>query len=73
MARIKNIKNKVNEYQKIESEIQNLNELTELTNIEPDEEIAKDIIKSTKTLEQEIEKLEIATLLLENMMLIMLL
>ena len=63
LARIKNIKNKVNEYQKIESEIQNLNELTELTNIEPDEEIAKDIIKSTKTLEQEIEKLEIATLL----------
>ena len=31
--------------------------------MEPDEEIAKDIIKSTKTLEQEIEKLEIATLL----------
>ena len=63
LARIKNIKNKVNEYQKIEGEIQNLNELTELTNIEPDEEIAKDIIKSTKTLEQEIEKLEVATLL----------
>ena len=63
LARIKNIKNKVNEYQKIEGEIQNLKELTELTNIEPDEEIAKDIIKSTKTLEQEIEKLEIATLL----------
>ena len=63
LARIKNIKNKVNEYQKIEGEIQNLNELTELTNMEPDEEIAKDIIKSTKTLEQEIEKLEIATLL----------
>ena len=63
LARIKNIKNKVNEYQKIEGEIQNLNELTELTNMEPDEEIAKDIIKSTKTLEQEIEKLEVATLL----------
>ena len=63
LARIKNIKNKVNEYQKIEGEIQNLKELTELTNIEPDEEIAKDIIKSTKTLEQEIEKLEVATLL----------
>ena len=63
LARIKSIKNKVNEYRKIESEIQNLNELTELTNMEPDEEIAKDIIKSTKTLEKEIEKLEIATLL----------
>ncbi len=63
LARIKSIKNKVNEYKKIENEIQNLNELTELTNMEPDEEIAKDIIKSTKTLEKEIEKLEIATLL----------
>ena len=63
LAKIKNIKNKVNKYKKIESEIQNLNELTELTNMEPDEEIAKDIIKSTKTLEQEVEKLEIATLL----------
>ena len=62
-AKIKRIKNKVNEYKKIENEIQNLNELTELANMEPDEEIAKDIIKSTKTLEQEIEKLEIATLL----------
>lgn len=63
LAKIKSIKNKVNEYRKIENEIQNLNELTELTNVEPDEEIAKDIIKSTKTLEQEIEKLGIATLL----------
>ena len=63
LAKIKSIKNKVNEYRKIENEIQNLNELTELTNVEPDEEIAKDIIKSTKTLEQEVEKLEIATLL----------
>ena len=63
LAKIKSIKNKVNEYRKIENEIQNLNELTELTNMEPDEEIAKDIIKSTKALEQEVEKLEIATLL----------
>lgn len=63
LAKIKSIKNKVNEYRKIDSEIQNLKELTELTNMEPDEEIAKDIIKNTKTLEQEIEKLEIATLL----------
>ena len=63
LAKIKSIKNKVNEYRKIENEIQNLNELTELTNMESDEEIAKDIVKSTKTLEQEVEKLEIATLL----------
>ena len=63
LSKIKGIKNKVNEYRKIEAEIQNLNELTELTNIEPDEELAKEIIKNTKNLEKEIEKLEIATLL----------
>ena len=63
LAKIKSMKNKVNEYRKIESEIQNIKELTELANMEPDEEIAKDIIKSTKNLEQEIEKLKIATLL----------
>ncbi len=63
LSKIKNIKNKVNEYKKIETEIQNLNELTELTNLEPDEELAKEIIKSTKNSEKEIEKLEIATLL----------
>lgn len=63
LGQIKSIKDKVHEYRKIENEIQNLKELTELTNIDPDEEIAKDIIKSTKNLEKDLEKLEIATLL----------
>ena len=63
LSKIKKIKNKVLSYRKIENDIKNLKELTELTNIEPDEEIAKDIIKSTKISEKEIEKLEIATLL----------
>lgn len=63
LGQIKSIKDKVHEYRKIENEIQNLKELTELTNIDPDEEIAKDIIKSTKNLEKNLEKLEIATLL----------
>ena len=66
LSRIKKIKNKVLSYRKIENDIKNLKELTELTNIEPDEEIAKDIIKSTKISEKEIEKLEIATLLSGN-------
>lgn len=66
LAKIKKIKSKVSSYKKIENDIKNLKELTELTNIEPDEEIAKDIIKSTKISEKEIEKLEIATLLSGN-------
>ena len=66
LSRIKKIKSKVLSYRKIENDIKNLKELTELTNIEPDEEIAKDIIKSTKISEKEIEKLEIATLLSGN-------
>ncbi len=66
LSKIKKIKNKVLSYRKIENDIKNLKELTELTNIEPDEEIAKDIIKSTKISEKEIEKLEIATLLSGN-------
>ena len=66
LSKIKKIKNKVLSYRKIENDIKNLKELTELTNIEPDEEIVKDIIKSTKISEKEIEKLEIATLLSGN-------
>ncbi len=63
LAKIKSVKNKVNEYKTIESEIQNLKELTELVNMEPDEEMAKEIIKNTKKTETDVEKFEVATLL----------
>ncbi len=63
LAKIKSVKNKVNEYKTIESEIQNLKELTELVNMEPDEEMAKEIIKNTKKTEADVEKFEVATLL----------
>ena len=63
LAKIKSVKNKVNEYKTIESEIQNLKELTELVNLEPDEEMAKEIIKNTKKTEADVEKFEVATLL----------
>ena len=39
LGKIKNIKRKSNKYQEIENEIKNLKELTELVNIEPDEEV----------------------------------
>ena len=53
LAQIKQLKNKVEQYRKIESEISNLQDLTELANMENDEDVAKDILKSTSNLEQE--------------------
>lgn len=63
LAQIKQIKNKVTKYRKIEQEITNQQELTELANLENDEDVAKDIIKSTTKLEEDIEKLQLETLL----------
>lgn len=63
LAEIKQIKNKVVQYRKTEQEAENLIELTELANLDNDEDVAKDIIKSTAKLENEVEKLELQTLL----------
>lgn len=63
LAEIKQIKNKVVQYRKTERETENLIELTELANLDNDENVAKDIIKSTAKLENEVEKLELQTLL----------
>lgn len=63
LAEIKQIKNKVVQYRKTEQETENLIELTELANLDNDEDVAKDIIKSTAKLENEVEKLELQTLL----------
>ena len=63
LVQIKQIKNKVDKYKNIEQEILNLLDLTELANLENDEVVAKDILKSTVDLENQIEKLELETLL----------
>lgn len=63
LAEIKSIKSKTNEYKRLADEITNLQELTELVELEPDEEIAKDILKNTNKLQKEIEKFEITTFL----------
>lgn len=63
LAQIKTIKNKTSEYKRIKNEITNLEELTELIQIEFDEEMAKDVIKGTHKLQKEIEKFEITTFL----------
>ena len=59
LSKIKILKNKITEYNRLELEIENLNELTALVEIEPDEEIGKEILKNTKKIEKEVEKFEI--------------
>ena len=63
LSQIKHLKNKVSGFRETEKEIKNLQELTELVILEPDEELIKEIIKNTKKLEKDIEKLEISNLL----------
>ena len=63
LSQIKHLKSKVSGFREIEKEIKNLQELTELVVLELDEELVKEIIKNTKKLEKDIEKLEISNLL----------
>ena len=63
LSQIKQLKNKVEKYRKIEQELSNIYDLTELANMENDQEVSKDILKSTLNLEKEIEKLQLETLL----------
>ena len=62
LTKIKKIKSKCETYQKLETEINNLIEMSELLQLEYDEEMAKDTIRSTKQTAKDIEKLEIETL-----------
>ena len=62
LGKIKTLKRKCNNYEEIEKEINNLKELTELVNIEQDQEMAKDIIKGTNNIKKQVEKFEIETL-----------
>lgn len=63
LSKIKQLKLKCTEYKKIETEISDLKELSELANLESDEEVAKEIIKNTKKIEKDFEKLQLQTLL----------
>ena len=63
LTRIKQLKSKCTDYENIVNEITNLQELTELVELEPDEEISKDILKNTKKVEKQLEKFKLTTLL----------
>lgn len=63
LSEIKQLKSKCTEYKRIKNEISDLKELSELANLESDEEVAKDILKNTNKLQKEVEKFEITTFL----------
>ena len=63
LSKIKQIKSKCIEYNKIKTEISDLKDLSELANLESDEEVAKEIIKNTKKIENALERLQLQTLL----------
>lgn len=63
LTEIKATKNKTNEYKRLTNEIINLQELTELVELEFDEEMVKEILKNTNKIKKEIEKFEITTFL----------
>lgn len=63
LSKIKAIKNKVTKYKELENQIIELEDLTELSIMEEDEELQKEIINSTSKVEKMLEKLELETLL----------
>ena len=63
LSKIKIIKTKVIDYRKTENELTNLKELAQLVELEQEEDMVKDIIKNTKKIQKDIEKLEISTFL----------
>lgn len=63
LSRIKKIKNRCSEYRKLENEINNLKELTELVELEFDENLKKEILTGTKQIAKNLEKLELQILL----------
>ena len=63
LAKVKEIQNKLDKYNKINSELLNLESLNDLLLIEYEQDLSEELIKNTNTLEKEIDKLEIQTLL----------
>ena len=63
LKQINGLKTKLEGFKRVKTELNNIAEMSELLKVEPDEEMAKEVIKSTSIIEKEIEKLEITTLL----------
>ena len=63
LAQMKQLKAKKEKYEHAEKEIINIEDLTELVKLENDDTVVKEILKSTQNLEEEIEKMNLETLL----------
>lgn len=63
LQKIKNLKSKKDTFEKIRKELINLEEMNELLLLEDDETLSKELLNSSKKIDKDIEKLEIATLL----------
>ena len=63
LQKIKIIKDKLQNYNKLQMELNNLKEMSELVIQENDETLAKEILNNTASINEELEKLEIQTLL----------
>ncbi len=63
LQEMKSLKDKKSKFVKIDNEVKNLIELNDLLLIEEDNELLKELLKNTKLLEGNLEKLEIETLL----------
>ncbi len=63
LSELKLVQNKIDTFNNIQDKYCNLLELNELLTLEEDEDLLKDLLKDTASLEKEIESLEVKTLL----------
>ena len=63
LQEIKLLKDRINSYTTVYTSLQNLIEMNKLLILEEDQELIKELLKDTETINKEIEKLEIKTLL----------
>ena len=63
LKKITSLKNKVNNFKKVKSELDNLVDMNGLLQLEEDEVLTKELLHNTFELKKEIDKLEITTLL----------
>ncbi|MDR0979375.1 MAG: peptide chain release factor 2 [Lachnospiraceae bacterium] len=66
LSKIKQIKYKIDTFKSLETRLNDLIELNSLLLLEPEEDISKEVLKNTGTIEIEIQKLELNTLLTEK-------
>ncbi len=63
LSKLKNAQNKLKLYEKLSSDLENLIELNSFLIQDNDEEMSKDVLKNSKAIENEINSLELRTLL----------